>query len=142
MKRIEEKLNQVTEELQELKQSSSENDRMKAIEEKLSILADEISQVKAESVGEQSNIELKEVFGGAPGASKVYLKAGKGLSIGGYGELAIGKIRGDGNNIVDAQRVVMYLGYKFTDHMSSHTWIFYLKTILISAAAFCLFQLA
>ncbi len=117
MKRIEEKLNQVTEELQELKQSSSENDRMKAIEEKLSILADEISQVKAESVGEESNIELKEVFGGAPAASKVYLKAGKGLSIGGYGELAIGKFRDNGNNIVDAQRVVMYLGYKFTDHI-------------------------
>jgi len=117
IKMLEEKLNQVTEELQELKQSSSENERMNAIEEKLSILADEINQVKAESVGEEDNIELKSIFGGAPGASKVYQKAGRGLSIGGYGELAIGKIVEDGNNIVDAQRAVFYIGYKFTDHI-------------------------
>jgi len=117
MKRLEEKLNQITEELRELKQSSSENDRMNAIEEKLSILAEEINQVKAESVGEESIIGLKEVFGGAPGASKVYLKPGEGLSIGGYGELAIGRIPDDGNNTVDTQRVVMYIGYKFTDNI-------------------------
>lgn len=118
IKMLEQKLNQVTQELEELREEGgSENERLDRIEQNISVLADEISQVKAESVGEESNIELKEIFGGAPGASKVYQKAGRGLSIGGYGELAIGKIPDDGNNIVDAQRVVMYLGYKFTDHI-------------------------
>jgi len=118
IKMLEEKLNQVTQELDEMRSvGGSDNERLDKIEKNISILADEISQVKAESVGEESNIELKEIFGGAPGASKVYQKVGSGLSIGGYGELAIGRIPDDGNNIIDTQRVVMYLGYKFTDHI-------------------------
>ena len=118
IKMLEEKLNQVTQELDQMRsEGGTDTQRLDRIEEKISVLAEEISEVKAVSVGEESNIELKEIFGGAPGASKVYQKVGRGLSIGGYGELAIGKIPDDGNNIIDAQRVVMYLGYKFTDHI-------------------------
>ncbi len=118
IKMLEEKLNQVTRELEQMRsEEGTDNDRLDRIEESISVLAEELNEVKAESVGEESNIELKEVFGGAPGASKVYLKPGRGLSIGGYGELAIGKIPDDGNNIIDAQRAVFYIGYKFTEHI-------------------------
>ncbi|MGI9534565.1 MAG: hypothetical protein ACR2NW_06410, partial [Thermodesulfobacteriota bacterium] len=118
IKKLEEQLNQVTRELQEMKQEgSSENSRLDEIEKNLSVLAEELKDLKTESVGGEVDIELKEVFGGAPGASKVYLKPGRGLSIGGYGELLISRIPDDGNNIVDAQRVVLYTGYKFTDHI-------------------------
>ena len=98
-------------------EGGSENSRIDAIEKNLSVLAEEIKSLKEESVGSEVDIELKEVFGGAPGASKVYLKPGRGLSIGGYGELLISKIPDDGNNIVDAQRVVFYTGYKFTENI-------------------------
>jgi len=118
IRKLEEQLNQVTHELQEMKkEGSSENSRLDEIEKSLAVLAEEIKNLKDESVGGEVDIELKEVFGGAPGASKVYLKPGRGLSIGGYGELLISKIPDDGNNIVDAQRVILYAGYKFTENI-------------------------
>ncbi|HEX3034585.1 MAG TPA: hypothetical protein VHT73_05535, partial [Thermodesulfobacteriota bacterium] len=51
-----------------------------------------------------------------PAASKVYL-VDRGLSIGGYGELSIAQLREDNDNIIDAQRVILYVGYKFTDRI-------------------------
>ena len=118
IRKLEEQLNQVTQELQEMKQEGgSEDDRIDTIEKNLAVLAEEIKSLKAESLGGEADIDLKSVFGGAPGASKVYLKPGRGLSIGGYGELLISKIPDDGNNVVDAQRVVFYTGYKFTENI-------------------------
>ena len=70
IKMLEEKLNQVTRELEQMRsEEGTDNDRLDRIEESISVLAEELNEVKAESVGEESNIELKEVFGGAPGAS-------------------------------------------------------------------------
>jgi len=116
IKELENQLNQIRQELQQVKNTSEKN-RLDEIEHNLSVLAEEFKKVKAETAGGSVDIELKEVFGGAPGASKIYLKPGKGLSIGGYGELVVSKIPDDGDNVVDAQRVILYAGYKFTDHI-------------------------
>ena len=118
IQRLEEQLNQVTQELQEMRQEGgSESERLDAIEKNIAVIAEELKDLKSVTVGAEVDIELKSVYGGGPAASKVYLKPGRGLSIGGYGELLISKIPDDGNNIVDGQRVVFYVGYKFTDNI-------------------------
>jgi len=114
IEQLEKKLQNVTEELQELKSSGMTDDRLQSIEDKISVLAEEIDNIKSASV--VSDPTYEQVYGAAPAASKVYLKD-KGLSIGGYGELLVGQVRQDEDNVVDAQRVVLYFGYKFTDRI-------------------------
>ncbi len=53
-------------------------------------------------------------FGFSPSASKVY-GVEKGLSIGGYGEFLFAQNSGE-LDVFDAQRVVLYFGYKFDDN--------------------------
>jgi len=114
IEQLEKKLQSVTEELQELKSSGMTDDRLQSIEDKISVLAEEIDNIKSASVVADPTYE--QVYGSAPAASKVYLKD-KGLSIGGYGELLVGQVREDADDVVDAQRVVLYFGYKFTDRI-------------------------
>lgn len=114
IEQLEKKLQSVTEELDELKSQGIANDRLQSIEDKLTILAEEIDNIKSSAVVPEPTYE--QVYGSAPAASKVYL-SNKGLSIGGYGELLVGQVREDANNVVDAQRVVLYFGYKFTDRI-------------------------
>ncbi len=114
IRQLENKLQNVTTELQELKSSGMTDDRLQSIEDKISVLAEEIDNIKSASV--VSDPTYEQVYGAAPAASKVYLKD-KGLSIGGYGELLVGQVRQDEDNVVDAQRVVLYFGYKFTDRI-------------------------
>ncbi len=64
------------------------------------------------------------IFGLAPAASKVY-RAGRGVSIGGYGEVLYENFaseREDGSpsgatDQVDALRAIIYVGYKFNDRI-------------------------
>jgi hypothetical protein len=90
------------------------DERLKSIEEKIEVLAEEIEDIKQAAVVEEPTYE--QVFGRAPAASKVYL-VDRGLSIGGYGELAISQFVEDSDNIIDAQRAILYVGYKFTDRI-------------------------
>ncbi len=114
IEQLEKKLESVTNELKELKAEGTPDDRLVSIEEKLNILAEEIDNIKQASVVDEPTYE--PVYGAGPAASKVYLKD-RGLSIGGYGELVVGQIREGEDNIVDAQRVVLYFGYKFTERI-------------------------
>lgn len=61
------------------------------------------------------------VFGLGPAASKIYGKQ-DGLSIGGYGELVYQSVSG-GADEFDLLRVVLYLGYKFTENWVLNTEI-------------------
>ncbi|HLU38309.1 MAG TPA: hypothetical protein VK081_02920 [Planctomycetota bacterium] len=56
-------------------------------------------------------------FGLGPAASKVYAKE-QGLSIGGYGEVLFTQNSG-ATDVLDAQRLITYFGYKFSDR-----WVF------------------
>lgn len=114
IEQLEKKLESVTQELKELKAEGTPDDRLVSIEEKLNILAEEIDNIKQASVVDEPTYE--SVYGAGPAASKVYLKD-RGLSIGGYGELVIGQVREGEDNIVDAQRIVLYFGYKFTERI-------------------------
>lgn len=90
-------------------------ERIKELEEQIKVLADEVEKLKSAAVTEPPTYEMK--FGAAPAASKVYL-ADRGVSFGGYGELLISQVKeGDGNNVVDTQRVILYNGYKYNDNI-------------------------
>ena len=86
----------------------------------MSILADEVNEIKTEGAvsepGKSGESNLTNILGGAPGASKIYGRD-RGLSIGGYGELAVGQIRENGDNELDTLRAVLYTRYKFNENI-------------------------
>ncbi len=92
---------------------------VKNLERKTNILSQEVEKLRTNlAIPEEKT--LKSAYGMGPAASKVY-QVGKGLSIGGYGEafyqdIVSGK---DANNFsnADLERMVLYVGYKFTDRI-------------------------
>jgi len=123
---LEKKIDALSQEIMELKNENSRveqnnsNERIDALERKLSIIADEVNDIKTGGAvsGSKSSGDsnIVGIFGGAPGASKIYGK-GKGLSIGGYGEIAVGQIKNNGDNQLDTLRAVLYTGYKFNENI-------------------------
>lgn len=112
IEQLNESLKTVTEELKELKEAKTEETE---VNEKVSILADEIDKLKSFSIGGERTYQSK--YGFAPGAAQVYQRENPGISFGGYGEIFVGAIEEDADNILDAQRVVFYTGYKFNDRL-------------------------
>ena len=102
------------------------NSDVKNLERKTNILSQEVEKLRTNlAIPEEK--QLKSAYGLGPAASKVY-QVDKGLSIGGYGEAFYqdvvsdqGKMNPDGTlqnpSNADLQRIVMYLGYKFTDNI-------------------------
>lgn len=99
---------------------------MAQIERKTDVLTEELEKLRTELVVPEKT-EYKSAYGLGPAASKVY-QVGKGLSIGGYGEAnyqvrvddqgerdANGKFKNPDN--ADFERLVLYTGYKFNDHI-------------------------
>jgi hypothetical protein len=85
---------------------------------KVDVLSDEIAKLKENFVLPE-NKELKSEYGMGPAASKVY-QISRGLSIGGYGEGFFSKVvenTSGGDDRADAERLVLYTGYKFTDRI-------------------------
>ncbi len=109
----------------------SRDDRIEDLELKLELLTEELAKVR-DQVGVPEEAELKGAYGLGPAASKVY-GTDRGLSIGGYGEWFYRNFVGDsgsgsdsvdGVSISDQQldradmlRLVMYMGYKFTENI-------------------------
>ncbi len=92
--------------------------RVDSLEEKVDTLADEVGRLESIFVVPEG-LELESFNGLGPAASKVY-KRDKGLSIGGYGEVRLRAYQNqdddDQNDIFDALRAVLYVGYKFNDN--------------------------
>ena len=95
--------------------------RIEELERKLDILS---HQLEAKETGAMPVAQEQGRFGlGAP-ASKVYESKG-GLSIGGYGEFLYSNLesqvqdgsRAPNERSVDALRLVLYTGYKFSDRI-------------------------
>ena len=89
---------------------------VKNLERKTDILSQEVEKLRTNLVIPEE-AQYKSAYGMGPAASKVY-GAGKGLSIGGYGEgnysAKVGD-KGSSNDSADMERMVLYAGYKFTD---------------------------
>ncbi len=89
---------------------------VKNLERKTDILSQEVEKLRTNLVIPEE-AQYKSAYGMGPAASKVY-GAGKGLSIGGYGEgnysAKVGD-KGSSNDSANMERMVLYAGYKFTD---------------------------
>jgi hypothetical protein len=97
--------------------------RLEELEEKVEILTEEMGRL--ESVFAVPEERALESFSGlGPAASKVY-KKDRGLSIGGYGEIRLRTFHNKGDDdqddIFDALRAVLYVGYKFNDNWVVNT---------------------
>ena len=109
----------------------SRDDRIEDLERKLELVTEELARVR-DQVAVPEETDLKASYGLGPAASKVY-GIDRGLSIGGYGEWFYRNFVGDsgsGSDSVDgvsisdqqldradALRLVLYMGYKFTENI-------------------------
>lgn len=97
---------------------TSDGERIEDLEEKVEILTEEVGRLES-IFAVPEELALVSYHGLGPAASKVYKKDG-GLSIGGYGEVRLRTFHDtdddDRDNIYDALRAVLYVGYKFNDH--------------------------
>ncbi|MCS5636561.1 MAG: hypothetical protein NZ990_08580 [Myxococcota bacterium] len=91
---------------------ASAEERIRALEQKVDALAEELSATRT-AIAVPVDSEFDPVWGVGPSASKVY-RQDRGLSIGGYGEVRFRAEEND-DNIFDALRAVLYVGYKFSD---------------------------
>ena len=97
----------------------SNDQKIERLEEQLAVLAEEIDKLRKEEAVPEKKPLVSE-WGLGPAASKVYTKE-RGVSIGGYGEIAFNAFLNDSapdgaNNVFDAVRAVLYAGYKFNDN--------------------------
>jgi len=92
-------------------------EEVKALQHKTNILTEVVESMRTALVIPEEKA-LKSTYGLGPAASKVY-QVDHGLSIGGYGEVNFQSFVGDkgvnDKNNADLERLVLYLGYKFTD---------------------------
>jgi len=97
---------------------SKSDAKVEELEEKVDVLAEEMGRLKA-IFAVPEDLELTSFSGLGPAASKVYKRA-SGLSIGGYGEVRlrghVNKGDNDSDDIFDALRAVLYVGYKFNEN--------------------------
>jgi len=130
MQQLEQKVAALEQELDALRaEGRTPEDRLTELERKVGILAEEVADLR---VGEAAVTADTSVTGLGPAASKVY-RTDHGVSIGGYGEWlyeGFSDTRDDGepwgkNDVWDALRAVMYLGYKFNDRFVLNSEIEY-----------------
>lgn len=98
-------------------------DKVHELEGTLGVVVDELARMRtATAVPEEP--ELESVYGLGPAASRIYGVA-RGLSIGGYAEGVYrrrhGAAAGDGDDLADFTRMVLYVGHKFTDRLVFNT---------------------
>ena len=96
---------------------SSGDARLDEIEEKVEVLTEEVGRLES-IFAVPEEVALESFSGLGPAASKVY-KRDQGLSIGGYGEVRlrsfVNQEDDNQNDVFDALRAVLYVGYKFND---------------------------
>ncbi len=96
--------------------TKSPHSEVKTLERKTDILSQEVEKLRT-NLAIPEEAQYKSAYGMGPAASKVYA-VGKGLSIGGYGEgnyQANVSDKGAAKDNADMERMVLYVGYKFTD---------------------------
>jgi len=116
-------------------QAAAPQSNVKTLERKTDVLSQEVEKLRTNLVIPEEP-KYKSAYGLGPAASKVY-QVGKGLSIGGYGEanyqaivgneqpMSIDNEKNGKKDNADLERMVMYLGYKFNDHILFNSEIEY-----------------
>ena len=122
LKELEAKIRELASAIEALKQSGAgvEAGKIAELESKIDILTRELERLRLGEAAAPSATESR--FGLGPAASKVY-RVNRGVSVGGYGELACQNFDSsldDGTasseaDTFDLLRAVLYFGYKFND---------------------------
>ncbi len=93
-------------------------DELTEIKRQIEVLTEEVENLRLGAVAEP---EYASYTGLGPAASKVY-GIERGLSIGGYGELAYANYQHDSKkDMADIYRFILYTGYKFSDRIVMNT---------------------
>ncbi len=99
------------------------DDEIRELQRQLAVVLEELDRLRI-GMAVPEEPELKSVFGLGPAASKVY-GAAHGISIGGYAEGVyrnqVSDASGDGEDLADFVRMVLYFGYKFSDRILFNT---------------------
>ena len=115
IRQLEEQIRLLQQEIQRLKE---EQKKVEETKQETEALKEEIRKLRLEVAIPQ--LEFKTYSGLGPAASKAYFNP-RGLSIGGYGELTFVRndvnARGGAKNIADMQRIILYLGYSFSERI-------------------------
>ncbi|MEE8558915.1 MAG: hypothetical protein V3T14_13605, partial [Myxococcota bacterium] len=94
-------------------------DEVRELRQSVRVLAEELERVRIQ-VAVPDDPELKSRYGMGPAASRIY-GISRGLSLGGYAEgfyrNRIGDADSDDHDEADLLRMVLYLGYKFSDRI-------------------------
>jgi opacity protein-like surface antigen len=94
------------------------DEEMEIIKIQVEVLTEEIEKMK---LGEVAEPEYASFSGLGPAASKVYA-VGKGLSLGGYGEVVYSNYMSSSKkDFADTYRFILYSGYKFNDWVIMNT---------------------
>jgi hypothetical protein len=94
-------------------QPATSPDDRPATQAEVKALAEEVRRLKLE-LSVPDVVTFGSYAGAGVGASKTHYQP-KGLSIGGYGEIVYTNAMGNGQNFAEVLRLVLYVGYRFTD---------------------------
>ncbi|MCS6958176.1 MAG: cell division protein ZapB [Aquificaceae bacterium] len=115
IRQLEEQIRLLQQEVQRLKEEQKKAEETKKETE---ALKEEIRKLRLDIAMPQ--LEIKSYSGLGPAASKVHFNP-RGVSIGGYGELTFRRndvdARGGAKNIANMQRLIIYLGYAFSEKL-------------------------
>jgi len=87
-------------------------ERIAELENQIAVLTEEIQRLRE---AQAPPIEYRSVYGLGPSASRVYQQT-HGVSLAGYGEIEYRNVS-DGDKVADAHRLILYLGYRFSDRV-------------------------
>ncbi|GMR05291.1 MAG: FlxA-like family protein [Thermodesulfobacteriota bacterium] len=94
------------------------DEELERINSQVEVLTEEIEKLKLGGVAEP---DYASFSGLGPAASKVY-GVGKGLSLGGYGEIVYSNYQSSTKkDLIDTYRFILYAGYKFNDWIVMNT---------------------
>ncbi len=122
IRQLEEQIRALQQELQKIKE---EQKKAQEVQKEVEAVKEEVRKLRLDIAIPM--VEIKSYSGLGPSASKVHFNP-KGVSIGGYGELTFtrnsnfnrnspGNQQGGAKNIADTQRIIIYLGYAFSEKL-------------------------
>ena len=100
-------------EVEELRAAKADAAVLKDLENRIEVLAEEVQRLREAAAPPE--VPPSRRYGLGPSASRVY-QTKRGVSLAGYGEFVYQNVSG-GPKTADALRIVMYLGYRFTDRV-------------------------
>ncbi len=105
-------IRQLKQRIEELERSKIDPKTLEQLKNQLDVLTEEVQRLREAQAPPE---KAERFYGLGPSASRVYALE-QGVSLAGYGEVVY-RNENDGTKQADAQRLIMYLGYRFSPHI-------------------------